>query len=97
MVTLRALPQALADFAGVSPDIDLPLFVVIFAAVAVGLLIGLIWEWLREFKIRRQVRRQDREVVHLERENDRLREEKHEGEDDVMALLDTPGVRRTAR
>ena len=36
MVTLRALPQALADFAGVSPDIDLPLFVVIFAAVAVG-------------------------------------------------------------
>jgi len=94
MVTLRAMPEALGRLIGVSPDITLPLFVVIFIGIAVGLLIGLIWEWLREHKIRAEARIKTREVVQLQREVGRLQTEKHEGKDEVLALLETSGARR---
>jgi uncharacterized integral membrane protein len=93
-VTLRAMPEALADLAGVSPDITLPLFVVIFMGVAAGLLIGFFWEWLREAKHRAEVRNKSREVVNLKREVGRLTTEKHEGKYEVLALLETAGPRR---
>jgi uncharacterized integral membrane protein len=94
MVTLRALPEALAGLIGVSPDIELPLFVVIFLGVAAGLIIGFLWEWVREYKHRAEARTKSREVTMLEREVGRLKSEKHEGKDEVLALLDgAPGRR----
>ncbi|SHI81648.1 lipopolysaccharide assembly protein LapA domain-containing protein [Wenxinia saemankumensis] len=94
IVTLQALPTPLAGLFGVSPDIAMPLFVVILLGVALGLLIGFVWEWLREHKHRSEVRARRKEVVRLEREVGRLRSEKHEGQDDVLALLDAQGARR---
>ena len=94
LVTLRAMPEALGDLFGVSPDIQLPLFVVIFIGIAVGLLIGLVWEWLREHKHRVDARTKTREVDTLRREVGRLQTEKHEGKDEVLALLETTGTRR---
>ena len=93
MVTLRALPEGLANLFGVSPDIDMPLFVVIFLGVALGLLIGFVWEWIREYHHRAEARQRKREVVLLEREVERLRAEKHRGKDGVMALLDAKPAR----
>jgi uncharacterized integral membrane protein len=93
MVTLRAMPEALANMVGVSPDIELPLFVVIMLGIGVGLLIGFVWEWLREFKFRAEVGRKDREVQKLQREVGRMKAEKHGDEDDVLALLDGAGSR----
>ncbi len=93
MVTLRAMPEALAELVGMSPDIELPLFMVILIGVGVGLLVGFIWEWLREYKFRSQASRKQREVVRLEREVGRLKSEKNEGKDDVLALLDDSGAR----
>ncbi len=93
-VTLRVLPEALGDLVGVSPDIELPLYMVILFGVAIGLLVGFVWEWLREHKHRAEARMRAREVGRLEREVDRLKTEKHEGEDDVLALLDTAPARR---
>ncbi|PIE09444.1 MAG: DUF1049 domain-containing protein [Rhodobacterales bacterium] len=89
-VELRAMPQWLADLVGRSPDVTLPLYLVIFAGVAAGLLIGFVWEWLREHKHRVSMRAREREVNHLEREVKKMRAEKHEGQDDVLALLDAP-------
>jgi uncharacterized integral membrane protein len=90
-VTLRAMPELLADIVGVSPDITLPLFVVIFLGVAAGLLIGFFWEWLREWKHRAEARDKGREVVQLKREMRRMTTEKHEGKDEVLALLESNG------
>lgn len=94
MVTLRAMPEALGALFGVSPDIELPLFVVIFLGVAAGLLIGFLWEWLREHKHRAEARRKTREVNVLQREVGRLKTEKHEGKDEVLALLEGAPPRR---
>lgn len=86
MVTLRALPEFFANQFGVSPDIELPLFVVIMLGVGLGLLIGFFWEWIREYKFRAEVTRKDREVRRLEREVAKAKSDKHD--DDVLALLD---------
>lgn len=85
---LKALPDAIATPLGLSPTIELPLFVVLFLGVAVGLLIGFLWEWLREYRIRSEARAKGREVDALKREIDRLKDEKNEGQDEVLALLD---------
>ncbi len=62
LVTLRVLPETLAEAAGLSPSVDLPLYVVIFLGVAAGLLIGFVWEWLREARQRAVSRERAREL-----------------------------------
>ncbi|EYD70821.1 lipopolysaccharide assembly protein LapA domain-containing protein [Limimaricola hongkongensis] len=92
MVTLRLLPEGLSGLFGITPDITMPLYAVVLIGVALGLLIGFVWEWLREYRHRSVARKRAREVNRLEREVDRLRHEKHEGQDDVLALVDRPAT-----
>ena len=87
-VTLRLMPVELGQIVGLDRAIELPLFVVIFGSVVAGLLIGFVWEWLREHKHRAEASRKSREVHKLEREVEKLKGEKHEGKDEVLALLD---------
>lgn len=88
IVTLRAMPEALAGPLGISPDIEMPLFMAIFIGVGIGLLIGFLWEWVREHRIRAEARAASREVDALKREVDSLKDQKHEGKDEIIALLD---------
>lgn len=88
MVELQAMPRVFSDFLGLNYTITLPLFVVIFLGIAAGLLIGFVWEWLREHKHRAEASRNAREVGQLKREVKKLRGEKHQGKDEVLALLD---------
>lgn len=88
IVTLRAMPEALANPLGISPDIQMPLFMAIFIGVGIGLLVGFLWEWVREHRIRADARAKTREVDALKREVDSLKEQKHEGKDEIVALLD---------
>ena len=90
MIELKLLPNALSDVMGMQERMVMPLYAVIFGGIVAGIVIGFVWEWLREHRIRRDAERRRREVNRLARENDRLRAEKHEGEDDVLALLDRP-------
>ena len=87
-VTVKVLPDEIAGLFAVAPSVELPLFVVIFAGIIVGLLVGFVWEWLREHKHRATAATKTKEARRLERENARLRQEKHEGKDEVLALLD---------
>ncbi len=90
VVTLRAMPEALGDLLGLSPDVQLPLFVVLFIGVGAGLMIGFLWEWVREHRMRVDARGKTREVESLRREVKELRGSVAEakGQDDVLALLD---------
>ena len=89
IVTLKALPEGLAQATGYSWSIPLPLFVVVFAGILAGLLIGFFWEWLREHKHRSEASKKRSEVKKLEEEVRRLKgvQAKNEG-DEVLALLD---------
>jgi len=88
IVTLRAMPEALAGPLGISPDIELPLFMAIFFGVGIGLTIGYLWEWVREHRNRADARAMGRERDALKREVDSLKDQKHEGKDEIVALLD---------
>ena len=87
-VTLNLVPASLTTLIPFQTSIDLPLFLVVFAGIGIGLLIGFVWEWVREWKIRGQARKEHKQVVRLEREVTRLKAAKNEGKDDVLALLE---------
>ncbi len=93
MVTVRAMPEALSELLGLSPDIQLPLFVVIFLGVGLGLMIGFLWEWVREHRMRADARGKAREVDALRREVNQLRGAAAgaKDDDDVLALLGKTG------
>lgn len=88
MVMLELLPADLAGLMGMEYSINLPLFVVIFGGVGVGLLVGFLWEWIREHKQRAEAAAQRHEMDRMRREIKRLKADKHEGNDDVLAILD---------
>lgn len=88
MVSLKVWPDQLAGLAATNPSYEVPLFVVIFGGILAGLVIGFIWEWIREAKERTEAARQAREMQRLRAEVKRLKGERHEGKDEVLALLD---------
>ncbi|MEY8831368.1 LapA family protein [Sedimentitalea sp. XS_ASV28] len=87
-VTLKLMPDAVAELLGFNMTVSLPLFVVVLGGIAVGLVIGFFWEWMREYKHRREVDVKSREVRKLERQVGKLKTEKNRGKDEVLAILD---------
>ncbi|MBQ0805004.1 MULTISPECIES: LapA family protein [unclassified Sulfitobacter] len=91
MVSLKLLPTEVSGFFAVNPEMQVPLFIVILGSIIAGLLVGFVWEWIREFNQRAEAARQAREMRRLQREIARLKGEKYEGQDEVLALLDQAG------
>ena len=87
-VTLKVLPDEISGLFAVAPTVSLPLFLVIFGGILVGLLVGFVWEWMREHGVRAENAHNAREVRRLTREVKRLKGEKHVGQDEVLVLLD---------
>ncbi|TKW67133.1 MAG: LapA family protein [Paracoccus denitrificans] len=87
-VTVRAFPAGFEQYLGFDWQISLPLFLVIFLAIVFGIVVGFIWEWLREAHIRSAASRRKTEVDRLEREVGQLRERHNAPNDDVLAILD---------
>lgn len=94
IVTLRVLPEALGALLGVSPDLDLPLFLVIIGSAGLGLLLGFVWEWIREIPERAQARATARELDRLRRE---LARRPAAAPGDVLAVLDAPVMGQAGR
>lgn len=88
LVKLSVLPGDVAQVVGWNSQVEVPLFVAIFGGVAVGLLIGFVWEWLREHRHRRVASTKTAEAQRLERELAAMRDAKGQPQDDVMALLE---------
>ncbi len=87
-VVLNLLPEGLTGFLGLSWSLSLPLFIVIFAAIVAGILIGFVWEWMREHRHRAEAARARRERDRLAREVSQLRGTAASDSDDVLALLE---------
>lgn len=90
-VSLRLLPDDMAAFLGVNYGVEAPLFLVILGGVVVGLVIGFIWEWLREHRHRAAAARARRDAERLESELDRARAAKARettADDELIALID---------
>ena len=90
VVVVQLLPGDLALLLGVNWALELPMFLVIFASIIMGLLIGFVWEWLREHKHRVAARQSGKAVSKLERELAAMRDATTLPKDDVLAILDAP-------
>lgn len=88
MVSLKLLPTEVSGYFALNPELQVPLFIVILGSIIAGLLVGFVWEWIREYGQRAEAARQAREMRRLEREVARLKGQKYEGQDEVLALLD---------
>jgi hypothetical protein len=94
-VTLALWPETVAAFVGRNYAITLPLFIVVGGAVGLGLVLGLIWEWLRERAIRR-------EAAHAQRELEAIRRAERASpvpavrrpRDDILEIVDEPNPTR---
>ena len=51
-VSLYLLPTDLSSLMGTTISINIPVFLVFFSGIFIGLIIGFLWEWLREHKFR---------------------------------------------
>jgi uncharacterized integral membrane protein len=88
IVLLEVIPEALAPWLGIQFAMQLPLFIVVLGSVMVGVLVGFVWEWLREHRYRSEARTQKRQARALEREVQTLKGPDGQGQDDVLALVD---------
>ena len=86
-LTIYLLPEALSGLAGFSWRVTLPAFVVLLAAVIVGVLIGFVWEWVREhrYRVDAVVEKKERQRLEQELNQDKT---KASANDDVLAILD---------
>lgn len=88
-VSVRLLPEDLASLTGLTWAMELPLFLVIFAGIIAGVLIGFVWEWFREYGHRATASQKSREVARLERELAVLKDSTSvPPKDEVLALLE---------
>ena len=95
-VTLTVLPEPLANLANWNFSINLPLFIVVLGGVAVGLLLGYLLEWIRESKHRAEVSKRQKQVKQLNNEVTKLKAEKNQGKDEVLAILDDAAARKAS-
>jgi len=90
VVSLRLVTDEMAGFTGLNWTITLPLFLIVLGSILTGILIGFIWEWLREHKQRSVAAANRREKERLEREVSKMRDAPAGPKDDILALLEMP-------
>lgn len=93
-VTLTILPAELAVWTGVDYTVELPLFLVVLGGTVTGVLVGFVWEWLREHRHRAAASTHKREARKLEREVESLKGRENEGKDEILALVEGAGTAR---
>ena len=90
LVVLEAMPPSLAQWIGVDWTVQMPLFLVVLMAVLLGIVIGLVWEWVRESGQRAEATRLGQELKRTEERLAETRRDLPAGQktrDDILALL----------
>ena len=88
IVTLRLLPEELDGVVGRVWSVNLPLFIVVFLSIIAGLMIGFLWEWIREASLRGEAARHKTENATLKREVRQLKTEPQSPKDEVLVILE---------
>ncbi|WP_134679905.1 lipopolysaccharide assembly protein LapA domain-containing protein [Paracoccus ravus] len=95
-ITVNLVPESLSRFTQGQWSMTMPAFLALFLAMVFGLILGLVWEWLREHGLRAEAKARARELARLEREMGDLRRNHAQPKDEVLAILDEPTARPAA-
>ena len=86
-VELNFLPESLSFLLGMNFELNVPLFLVFFSGIFIGLVIGFVWEWLREYKFRVEANNFQKRLSKAEDELSELHARENK-KDDVLTLLE---------
>ena len=86
-VTLYFLPENLAALFKFKIAVNIPLFLVFFSGIFIGLVIGFVWEWLREYRFRVEASNYQKRLFKAENELSELYAKENK-KDDVLTLLE---------
>ena len=86
-VTLYFMPDYFSSFLGIKIALNMPLFLVFFSGIFIGLVIGFVWEWLREYKFRVEANNYQKRLFRAETELSELHAKENK-KDDVLTLLE---------
>ena len=86
-VTLYFLPENLTTLFEIEMAVRTPLFLVFFSGIFIGLVIGFLWEWLREYKFRVEANNYKKRLFKAETELSELHATENK-KDDVLTLLE---------
>jgi len=86
-VNLYFLPENLTALFEIEMAISIPLFLVFFSGIFIGLVIGFLWEWLREYKFRVEANNYQKRLLKAENELSELHAKENK-KDDVLTLLE---------
>jgi uncharacterized integral membrane protein len=86
-VTLYFLPENLTALFEVENSVNIPIFLVFFSGIFIGLVIGFVWEWLREYKFRAEANNYQKRLFKAETELSELHAKENK-KDDVLTLLE---------
>ena len=86
-VTLHFLPENLRALFATEMAVSVPLFLVFFSGIFIGLVIGFLWEWLREYKFRVEANNYQKRLFKAETELSELHAKENK-KDDVLTLLE---------
>ena len=87
IVTLHFLPENLTALFEIEMAVSMPLFLVFFSGIFIGLVIGFLWEWLREYKFRAEANNYQKRLFKAENELSELYAKENK-KDDVLTLLE---------
>lgn len=93
-ITVGLMPRGIAEFTGRDWTLTMPGFLALFLAMVFGVLVGLIWEWLREAHLRAESKSRAQDLARLQREVGDLRRTHAAPKDDVLAILEDAPTRR---
>ena len=91
-ITLYLVPDYFSSFLGIKFALTVPLFLVFFSGIFIGLVIGFLWEWLREYKFRVKANNYQKMLFRAETELSELHARENK-KDDVLALLEKVEVK----
>ena len=86
-VTLYFLPENLTSLFEIKIAVNIPLFLVFFSGIFIGLVTGFLWEWLREYKFRVEANKYQKRLFKAEHELLELHSRENK-KDDVLTLLE---------
>ncbi|TQM93121.1 lipopolysaccharide assembly protein LapA domain-containing protein [Roseinatronobacter monicus] len=90
IVTVKLLPDTLASLTGIDVSVSLPLFILLGLGITIGLLLGFVWEWFREYGYRAEAARLRRESEEMRSELKRVEKVAPQTrKDDVLALVES--------
>lgn len=88
MITVRFLPDNLAEVLQVQNAYTVPLNLFVPAILVLGIVVGFVWEWLREYRYRSEARVQRREATRLSNEVAQMKGTSGDNQNDILAIVD---------